>query len=117
MNFIFLASLKHLSNIAFAATMVPVIKIIGEDPELDLPMPPLAWALSFGTCLGGNLTLVGSAASLVAAGVAEHNGMHISFYEFGKTGVPVWLMTTTGGTLYMLIVKLSILFIRRSIKF
>jgi len=93
-----------LSNIAFAATMVPVIKIIGEDPELDLPMPPLAWALSFGTCLGGNLTLVGSAASLVAAGVAEHNGMHISFYEFGKTGVPVWLMTTTGGTLYMLIV-------------
>lgn len=93
-----------LSNIAFAATMVPVIKIIGEDPELDLPMPPLAWALSFGTCLGGNLTLVGSAASLVAAGVAEHNGMHISFYEFGKTGVPVWLMTTTGGTLYMLII-------------
>ena len=49
-----------LSNIAFAATMVPVIKIIGEDEQLNLPMKPLAWALSFGTCMGGNLTLVGN---------------------------------------------------------
>lgn len=93
-----------LSNIAFAATMVPVIKIIGEDEELNLPMKPLAWALSFGTCMGGNLTLVGSAASLVAAGVAEHNGMHIGFLEFSKTGAPVWLITTICSTLYCLVV-------------
>jgi len=82
-----------LSNIAFAATMAPVIKIVGEDTELDLPMAPLAWSLCFGTCLGGNLTLIGSAANLIAAGVAQHNGMHISFMAFFKVGAPVWVIT------------------------
>lgn len=82
-----------LSNIAFAATMAPVIKIVGEDTELNLPMAPLAWSLAFGTCLGGNLTLIGSAANLIAAGVAQHNGMHISFMAFFKVGGPVWVIT------------------------
>merc|ERR1719336_1180674 len=91
-----------LSNIAFAATMAPVIQIVGEDETLGLDMQPLAWALSFGTCLGGNLTLIGSAANLIAASVASHNGMHISFLEFFKTGGPVWLITVIIATLYML---------------
>jgi len=93
-----------LSNIAFAATMAPVIKIVGEDPELNLPMAPLAWSLCFGTCLGGNLTLIGSAANLIAAGVAQHNGMHISFLSFFKVGGPVWVITNVIAMLWLLIV-------------
>jgi len=93
-----------LSNIAFAATMAPVIKIVGEDTELNLPMAPLAWSLCFGTCLGGNLTLIGSAANLIAAGVAQHNGMHISFIEFFKVGAPVWLITNITAMFWLLIV-------------
>jgi len=91
-----------LSNIAFAATMAPVIKIVGEDPELDLPMAPLAWSLCFGTCLGGNLTLIGSAANLIAAGVAQHNGMHISFMAFFKVGAPVWVITNVIAMFWLL---------------
>jgi len=93
-----------LSNIAFAATMAPVIKIVGEDTELNLPMAPLAWSLCFGTCLGGNLTLIGSAANLIAAGVAQHNGMHISFMAFFKVGCPVWLITNVIAMFWLLIV-------------
>jgi len=92
-----------LSNIAFAATMAPVIKIVGEDTELDLPMAPLAWSLCFGTCLGGNLTLIGSAANLIAAGVAQHNGMHISFVAFFKVGGPVWVITNIIAMFWLLI--------------
>jgi len=93
-----------LSNIAFAATMAPVIKIVGEDPELGLPMAPLAWSLCFGTCLGGNLTLIGSAANLIAAGVAQHNGMHISFVAFFKVGGPVWVITNVIAMFWLLTV-------------
>lgn len=93
-----------LSNIAFAATMAPVIKIVGEDTELGLPMAPLAWSLCFGTCLGGNLTLIGSAANLIAAGVAQHNGMHISFVAFFKVGGPVWVITNIIAMFWLLAV-------------
>jgi len=93
-----------LSNIAFAATMAPVIKIVGEDEVLNLPMAPLAWSLAFGTCLGGNLTLIGSAANLIAAGVAEHNGMHISFMNFFKVGAPIWIITNVIAMFWLLVV-------------
>ena len=48
-----------------------VIKILAEDPSLDLPLKPLVWALSLGACLGGNMTVVGASANLVTVGAAH----------------------------------------------
>ncbi len=49
-----------------------------------LSIEPLAWALAFGACLGGNGTLIGASANIVMASKAEMEGHKISFIEFFK---------------------------------
>lgn len=49
----------------------------------------LWWALSLGTCLGGNMTMVGAAANMVGTSVAKKAGIEISFTEFFKYGLIV----------------------------
>jgi Na+/H+ antiporter NhaD/arsenite permease-like protein len=43
--------------------------------------------LSLGVCLGGNGTLIGASANVVAVRICERNGYHISFGRFSKYGV------------------------------
>lgn len=83
--------------------MVPVIVALANDPELGLPLTPLTWALSFGTCFGGNGTIIGASANVVACGLAEQQGYNISFMKFFKMGFPVMLVSTSVATIYMLI--------------
>lgn len=45
-------------------------------------MRPLVWALAFGACLGGNGTLIGASANVVMAGLAEQEGISITFNKF-----------------------------------
>ena len=50
--------------------------------DLQLPLPPLVYALAIGACLGGNGTLIGASANLVCAGVADQHGYSYSFKDF-----------------------------------
>lgn len=47
------------------------------------------WALSLGACLGGNMTIVGSACNLVGVTLAQKDSIHISFGKFLKFGILV----------------------------
>jgi Na+/H+ antiporter NhaD/arsenite permease-like protein len=60
-----------LDNIPYTATMVPVIQILSNKLPDTLPIETLAWALSFGACLGGNGTILGASANIVTAGIAS----------------------------------------------
>lgn len=60
-----------IDNVPFSAAMIPIIKSLGQNPELNLPLRPLVWAFSLGACLGGNGTLIASSANVVCAGLAE----------------------------------------------
>ena len=51
-----------------------------------MPADPLWWSLALGACLGGNLTLVGAAANVVVASLAEKSGHSISFAHFLRYG-------------------------------
>jgi len=93
-----------LDNIPYTATMVPVIKLLADDDSLGLDIKPLAWALSLGACLGGNLTLVGASANLVTAGIAAQQGVDITFVGFTKIGAPIVFLSLTIATLYCLCV-------------
>jgi len=54
----------------------------------------LWWALLFGACLGGNVTMIGSAANIIAAGVLEKRHRHsINFVQWLKVGVVVGIAT------------------------
>ena len=69
-----------VDNVVFVAAFVPVVR--------ELQATPLWWALLFGACLGGNVTMIGSAANIIAVGVLEKR--HRSSIDFGQ-----WLKVGT----------------------
>jgi Na+/H+ antiporter NhaD/arsenite permease-like protein len=72
-----------VDNVIFVAAFSPVITALGE----TMPSMPLWWALLFGACFGGNITLIGSTANIVALGMLEkqaHTG--IGFFQWLKIG-------------------------------
>ena len=92
-----------IDNIPYTATMVPVVIELASDPALGLPLGPLAWSLALGACLGGNGTIIGASANVVAAGLAEDAGEDISFNRFFRTGFPIMIMTLAISTVYCVI--------------
>ncbi|XP_028167058.1 P protein-like [Ostrinia furnacalis] len=80
-----------VDNIPLTTMMIRIVTSLGSNPNLNLPMTPLVWALSFGACLGGNGTLIGASANVVCAGVAEQHGYRFTFMQFFKIGFPVMI--------------------------
>jgi len=75
---------SFIDNIPFATVMVKILEDMARDPGFSLPLTPLVYALAFGSCLGGNGTLIGASANVVCAGVAEQHGYRITFRDFFK---------------------------------
>lgn len=93
-----------LDNIPYTATMIPIVSILADELPDTLPIKTLAWALSFGACLGGNGTLLGASANIVCAGIATNRGFKISFVNFLYPGMAVMVLTIAIANLYMLLV-------------
>ncbi|MCP2502709.1 MAG: ArsB/NhaD family transporter [Candidatus Thalassarchaeaceae archaeon] len=92
-----------IDNIPYTATMVPVVIELASNEALGLELGPLAWALALGACLGGNGTIIGASANVVAAGLAEDAGHDISFNRFFRTGFPIMLLTLLLSTVYAVV--------------
>lgn len=86
-----------VDNIPYTAMMIPLIKTLGGSVNVE----PLWWALALGACLGGNATLVGASANVVAAGVCEKNGEPLQFKDFLRYGLPVTLMSLLVSSFYL----------------
>ncbi|HQQ67994.1 MAG TPA: ArsB/NhaD family transporter [Candidatus Cloacimonadota bacterium] len=92
-----------IDNVPFVAAMIPVIKQLGTMINNPEAMHPVWWALALGTCLGGNGTLIGASANIVAIGIANRNGYHISFKEYTKIGGIFALLAILVSTAYILL--------------
>ena len=80
-----------VDNIVFVAAFKPVIQSLMEN-SCDYSV--LWWALLFGACFGGNITVVGSTANIVALGLLEKRGhAHIAFLEWLKIGLVIGALT------------------------
>lgn len=90
-----------LDNIPFVATMIPLIASIGQMSSMSIT--PLWWALALGACLGGNGTLVGASANVIASGMLEKQGFKLSFVEYMKVGFPVMLVSVAISTVYLIV--------------
>ena len=53
----------------------------------------LWWSLAFGADYGGNATIIGASANVVAIGLAHKAGYKIGFWQFAKYGIPVTLIS------------------------
>jgi Na+/H+ antiporter NhaD/arsenite permease-like protein len=77
-----------VDNIPYVTAMTPVVEsLIASNPALGTD-GGLWWALALGADLGGNATLIGASANVVIVGIAARNGLHISFTQWLKYGIP-----------------------------
>jgi Na+/H+ antiporter NhaD/arsenite permease-like protein len=73
-------------NIPLAAMLA---KILAANPEIGAdPNSPFWWAVVFGANLGGNLTPVGSASTLVAVTIIHKYELKLSFMDFVRRAAP-----------------------------
>jgi Na+/H+ antiporter NhaD/arsenite permease-like protein len=86
-----------IDNIPYTATMVPIVKQLGE----SMPAEPLWWSMALGACLGGNATAVGASANVIVLSLAARAGHQISFLKFLGYGVAVTIMSLLISTLYI----------------
>lgn len=71
-----------VDNVVFVAAFIPVVK--------ELNSTALWWALLFGACFGGNITMIGSTANIVALGMLEKKyRTQIKFGEWLRIGAVV----------------------------
>ncbi len=104
-----------LGSIPYTATMNPLIIDIAHQMQAQgtlavpegtslLHAPPIMalwWALSLGACLGANVTIIGGAANVAVAGMAERAGYAITFKHYLKYGVPLTVESLFIATVYL----------------
>jgi Na+/H+ antiporter NhaD/arsenite permease-like protein len=84
--------------------MIPLIKTVGESSSINLM--PLWWALALGACLGGNGTMIGASANVVASDLLKSRGYEISFKDFFSIGFPVMIFSVIVSMVYLIIAYL-----------
>ena len=91
-------------NIPLAAMLA---KIIGGIPVpgggLRLASDPLWWSVIFGANLGGNLTPIGSASTLVAVTIIHKHEIPLSFVQFVRKAAPFAVMQILLALVYVLV--------------
>jgi Na+/H+ antiporter NhaD/arsenite permease-like protein len=90
-----------VDNIPFVATMIPLIQDMGAMGYEN--MEPLWWALSLGACLGGNGTVIGASANVVALSIARKHNVVVSFWGFMKVAFPLMLLSIVISSVYLYI--------------
>ena len=89
-----------VDNIPFVAAMIPLIKMMNVS-MIHAGNNILWWSLSAGACLGGNFTLVGASANVVASQIATKSGYPVRFWDFTKYGVIYTLVSLIISTVYI----------------
>ena len=90
-----------IGNVANAATMSKIIQVMIPSFNSLGDTSHFWWALSFGSCLGGNISLLGSATNVVAVGAATKAGCKIDFVKFLKFGSIIALENLIIASLYI----------------
>ena len=88
-----------IDNIPFVATMIPLILEMGQLSGMTLD--PLWWSLALGACLGGNGTLIGASANVIVAGIAEKNGISLTFNHYLKIAFPLMIVSIIIAHIYL----------------
>jgi Na+/H+ antiporter NhaD/arsenite permease-like protein len=104
--------LANIPVVAAALVMVTGYMVAsGAAPEVALAPGFVHWptatlpvfvAMMFGGTLGGNATLIGASANVVAIGICASHGSRVSFMQFLRIGLPIAVLQLSVGALYVL---------------
>jgi Na+/H+ antiporter NhaD/arsenite permease-like protein len=85
-------------------TNVPFILLV-RDEMTKLPNVRLGWEmLAMASTFAGNLTVLGSVANIIVSEKSQEVG-GLRFVEYAKSGIPIALLTTAVGTMWLLLVR------------
>ena len=90
-----------LGNIPFVATMIPLIKNVENALGGRDVIMPVWWALSLGSCFGGNGSLIAASANVIVAGMANKEGVNISFVRFLLWALPTMVISVGIAAIYL----------------
>uniref|UniRef100_A0A7C6A9I8 PTS EIIA type-2 domain-containing protein n=1 Tax=candidate division WOR-3 bacterium TaxID=2052148 RepID=A0A7C6A9I8_UNCW3 len=91
-----------VDNLPIVAALVPIVKDLSRIGVAHSGI--LWWALLFGGCLGGNLTMIGSTANIVAVSTYERDtGRTIRFRQWLLPGVIVTITSMLIATIILLL--------------
>lgn len=83
-----------ISNVPAVLALKPFVQGLAD--------PRRAWlVIAMASTLAGNLTLVGSVANLIVAEKARAAGIHISFWNYARIGVPLTILTLGLGVWFL----------------
>jgi Na+/H+ antiporter NhaD/arsenite permease-like protein len=82
------ATLSNLIN--NSAAVMLLLKVA------DVAQPPAAYVLALANSFGGSLLIVGSVSNIIVVQQARELGIHISFRDFARLGIPVTLAALAG---------------------
>ena len=85
-------------NIPLAAMLAKILK--NHDPAYAANAP-YWWSVIFGANLGGNITPIGSASTVVAMTIIHKNKLPLSFMGFVKVAVPFALVQIVVAVVYV----------------
>ena len=85
-------------NIPLAAMLAKILGGLGTPSD-----SALWWSVVFGANLGGNITPIGSASTLVAVTIIHKHGLTLSFADFVKKAVPYAAAQLLLATVYVLV--------------
>ncbi len=96
------ASIVMIKGYLVAAEVVPEEALGALFTDWPAATIPVFVAMMFGATLGGNATLVGAAANVVAAGICARNGRPLTFIGWLRYGVPLTVCQLAVSALYVL---------------
>jgi len=89
-------------NVVVVATFIPVIQYLTDQMGTSM----LWWSLLFGGCYGGNMTMVGSTANIIALGILEdRKGYHMHLKFWIKIGIWAAFVPMAIGTIALIVIS------------
>ncbi len=94
-------ALVMIQGYLVAAEAVPEIALAAGFTDWPAATLPVFVAMMFGGTLGGNATLIGASANIVAVGICAAQGHRVSFMQFLRIGLPITVVQLSVGALYV----------------
>lgn len=90
-----------INSIPVTAVFIPIVKQLSA--LISVNPSNIFYALAVAAGLGGNITPIGSASSIIVCGLAEKHGRSISFFDYFKIGFTLTLVHLAISALYFII--------------
>lgn len=98
-----------IDNVPFTTMMIKILGTMlseaqaSHSPDLS-SIKALVFSLAFGACLGGNSTIIGASANIVAVNVASTYGHTITFKEFTRFNGPITVIALAIANVYLIVI-------------